>query len=168
MNSIKVHLPESLGTLSAADLAKIAQNHGSPYTEDYNLVMAPLAPLTVQASLLEFAADTLAPLKALMQHEGISADQLSLRQIADAIYGRPPTDPGSSSDFDILEPLMDTDTKSYNDFKNICRFASWVTLYTHTSFLYICFESHLIRVGTAAHIRGQTVLSRWAWAMARA
>ena len=36
VNSIKLHLPASLGTLSAADRARIAANHGSPYTEDYN------------------------------------------------------------------------------------------------------------------------------------
>ena len=36
INSIKIRLPASLSTLSAADLATIAANHGSPYTEDYN------------------------------------------------------------------------------------------------------------------------------------
>ena len=36
INSIKIALPASLGTLSAADLAAIAANHGSPYTEDFN------------------------------------------------------------------------------------------------------------------------------------
>lgn len=36
INSIKIALPASLGTLSAVDLAAIAANHGSPYTEDFN------------------------------------------------------------------------------------------------------------------------------------
>ncbi len=35
INSIKIRLPASLSTLSAADLATIAANHGSPYTEVY-------------------------------------------------------------------------------------------------------------------------------------
>jgi hypothetical protein len=37
VNSIKVTLPSAFGTLSPADLQAIASNHGSPYTEDYNL-----------------------------------------------------------------------------------------------------------------------------------
>ena len=36
INSIQIHLPQTLGTLSAADIAAIAANNGSPYTEDYN------------------------------------------------------------------------------------------------------------------------------------
>ena len=36
INSIKIRLPASLGTLSAADQVAIARNRGSPYTEDYN------------------------------------------------------------------------------------------------------------------------------------
>jgi hypothetical protein len=36
VNSIQMHLPASLGTLSSADIAAIQANHGSPYTEDYN------------------------------------------------------------------------------------------------------------------------------------
>jgi hypothetical protein len=36
INSINIHLPATLGTLSPADIAAIAANNGSPYTEDYN------------------------------------------------------------------------------------------------------------------------------------
>jgi hypothetical protein len=36
INSIQIHLPASLGTLSPADVAAIGANNGSPYTEDYN------------------------------------------------------------------------------------------------------------------------------------
>jgi hypothetical protein len=36
VNSIKIHLPASIGTLSPADIATIQNNHGSAYTEDYN------------------------------------------------------------------------------------------------------------------------------------
>ena len=33
---------------------------------------------------------------------------LSIRQVASALYGRPAIDPGGASEFDILEPLMQT------------------------------------------------------------
>ena len=36
INSIQMHLPAFLGTLSPADIAAIQANHGSAYTEDYN------------------------------------------------------------------------------------------------------------------------------------
>ena len=36
VNTIKIHLPASIGTLSPADIATIQNNHGSAYTEDYN------------------------------------------------------------------------------------------------------------------------------------
>ena len=36
INSIQIHLPASLGTLSPLDIAAIAANNGSPYTGDYN------------------------------------------------------------------------------------------------------------------------------------
>ena len=52
VNSIKVVLPSSFGTLSDADLQTIANNHGSPYTEDFNLVFVPLQPAAVSASLV--------------------------------------------------------------------------------------------------------------------
>jgi hypothetical protein len=38
INSIQIHLPSSLGNLSQVDVAAIAANNGSPYTEDYNLL----------------------------------------------------------------------------------------------------------------------------------
>ena len=59
INSIKINLPETLGTLSAADRQRIAANHGSPYTEDYSNVLDVLEPSTVQAGLLELARDAL-------------------------------------------------------------------------------------------------------------
>ena len=36
INSVRINLPSSLGTLSSADIARVGANHGSPYTEDYN------------------------------------------------------------------------------------------------------------------------------------
>jgi hypothetical protein len=48
INSVKVHLPSSLGDLSATDLQRIADNNGSPYTEDFHLVLDPLQPRLVE------------------------------------------------------------------------------------------------------------------------
>ena len=119
INSINLHLPASLGTLSAADLLTIANNHGSPYTEDYNCVFAPLDPTVVQGSLLGFAREAIGFVVAKAQAEGVGGvEGLSLRAIATALYGRPNIATGSS-DFDILEPLPRTDTKSYDDFIKI-------------------------------------------------
>jgi hypothetical protein len=48
-------LPPTLGNLSDADLACIAANHGSPYTEDYNLVFQP--PLAIDQDVATFQAN---------------------------------------------------------------------------------------------------------------
>jgi len=121
---VKVHLPSSLGTLSASDLSKIAGNHGSPYTEDYNLVLIPLQPDTVKVYLREFALDALVSVSIAASSAGCTPQNLTLRNIAHALCGRPNTDPGGPSEFTILEPLMSTDTKSYDDFIKITQHLS--------------------------------------------
>ena len=119
INSVKLHLPASLGSLSRADLARIASNHGSPYTEPYSNMLAPLQPATVQASLLELNLDTMKLVGAKCLEAGVAPCELGLEDIATALYGRPDVDPGGPSEFEILTPLMDTDTKSYDDFIKI-------------------------------------------------
>ena len=136
VNSIKLQLPSSLGTLSAADCARIAANHGSPYTEDYNNVLVPLQFDDVDESLRLLAINALAPVRALLVH-GATPAQLSLSAIAHALFGRPPIDPGGASEFDILEPLMETDTKSYDDF---------IRIFEHLSSH--CSASTLVRIFT--------------------
>lgn len=123
VNSVKVHLPCTLGTLSEAALAAIAANKGSPYTEDYHKVLDILEPSEVEASLADFASDALASITHVMPTSSQPAD-LSIRQVASALFGRPLIDPGGASEFDILESLMQTDTKSYDDFMKIMRFLS--------------------------------------------
>ena len=60
INAIQLAVPAALD-LSAADVARIKSNHhGSPYTEPFNLVLEPLRPANVQASLIEFARDVCA------------------------------------------------------------------------------------------------------------
>ena len=95
INSVKLELPQSLGTLSPAELLTIASNHGSPYTEDYNLVFVPLQPVTVLSSLATLARDALAPVSAAAAAEGVTPANLTLRMIATALYGRPNIDPGN-------------------------------------------------------------------------
>ena len=119
INSIKLQLPYSLGTLSAADLAAVAHNKGSPYTEDYNLVFVPLQPVAVMGSLVVLSRDALALVTAAAATATVPPAGLTLRQIATALYGRPNIDPGGPSEFEILEPLMRTDTNSYDDFVKI-------------------------------------------------
>lgn len=41
--------------------------------------------------------------------------RLTLRQIANAIFARPNINTGGATYFDVLRPLMKTDTKSYED-----------------------------------------------------
>ena len=119
INSIKLQLPHTLGTLSAADIATIANSHGSPYTEDFNLVFVPLQPVTVMASLVALACDALQLVEVAAVGAEVAPAGLTLRALASALYGRPNIDPGGPSEFEILEPLMRTDTKSYNDFIKI-------------------------------------------------
>lgn len=123
INSVAMRIPSVLGTLAAADISRIVQNCGSPYTEDYNLVLVPLAPRVVDASLCEFQAEML-DLVAQAAHAAQMSHQLpnlTIRQLATALFGRPAVSPGGPSEFDILEPLLDTDTKSYDDFTKIAQ-----------------------------------------------
>ena len=95
VNSVKLHLPASIANLSPAALAAIAANHGSPYTEDYYKVLDPLEPSVVDASLSEFASDAIASVAQCVP-AGFEPDALSIRQIATALFGRPPVDPGGA------------------------------------------------------------------------
>ena len=119
INSIKLELPSSLGTLSEADQQAIAANNGSPYTEDFNLVFVPLQPAAVSASLVWLVQDALKPVSTAATAAGVGLPDLTLRMLASAVYGRPNVDPGGPSEFEILDPLMRTDTKSYDDFVKI-------------------------------------------------
>ena len=119
VNTIALQLPSSLGTLTAAELREIADNHGSPYTGDYNNVFGPLRPRAVENSLEAMARDVLQSLSDSLVTNGVEPSHLTLRQIADALYGRPNTDPGGPTAFKILEALMQTNTMSYEDFSKI-------------------------------------------------
>ena len=72
VNSVQVHVQLyhrlSGHTLSPAALAAISANHGSPYTEDYHLVLNPLEPSTVDGYLRDFYTDALARLWHGMAH----------------------------------------------------------------------------------------------------
>lgn len=59
------------------------------------------------------------PVLVLLDEDGIEACDLSVRQIAHALFGRGRVDPGGPSEFDVLEALERTDTKSYEDFLRI-------------------------------------------------
>ena len=122
INSVKLALPASLGCLSSADRARIANNHGSPYTEDFHLILNPLQPGLVDSNLSEFTVDAMAAIT--RSSNGQCPSTLSIRTIANALFGRPNVDPGGASEFDILAALMNTDTKSYDDLSKIFRHLS--------------------------------------------
>lgn len=46
---------------------------------------------------------------------------LSIRQLAKAIFGRPEIDTGGPTYFDVLPPILKCDTKSYEDLMTIFR-----------------------------------------------
>ena len=142
VNSIQLRLPAAIATLSPVDLQVIAANHGSPYTEDYNLLYGFLSPRAVQGYMEEFAADALASVHTAAG--GGHAADLSLRQLAEALFGRRPVDPGGPSEFDILPPLMRCDTKSYEDGTKIMR--------------HLCDHSSTSTVVNLAYGDGQSVI----------
>ena len=141
INSIHIHLPASLGTLSPADIAKIRANHGSPYTEDYNLLydfirvskcciepvtsvdsfdsdcacVCCLQPSAVERYLREFMADALLSVSSVTVMINVEPSQLGLSTLATALFGRRAVNTGGPSEFDILEPLMNTNTMSHVD-----------------------------------------------------
>ena len=121
VNSIKLRLPAVFATLAPADLLTISSNNGSPYTEDYSHLFDWIRPSAVRGYLSEFSADALSPLhKAAAQSNCLPAS-LTLKQIAQVLFGRCQIDPGGPSEFEILEPLMRCDTKSYQDGIKILR-----------------------------------------------
>jgi hypothetical protein len=124
INSVKVHLPSSLGDLSATDLQRIADNNGSPYTEDFHLVLDPLQPRLVEGYLTEFSADAVAPIVRASVATNTAAHLLGLKTIATALYGRPNVDPGGPSAIQILDPLLNCDTKSHEDWRKLSRHLS--------------------------------------------
>ena len=84
VNSVQVHIPSSLGTLSPAALAAISANHGSPYTEDYHLVLNPLEPSTVDGYLRDFYTDALASVHRAMQSAQVAQPAALRRRSASA------------------------------------------------------------------------------------
>lgn len=77
----------------------------------------------VEGYLDEFTALAMSAVKDSMP-AGMSVSALTIRQIATAIFGRPNVDPGGASEFEILDPLMNTDTKSYEDLSKIAHHLS--------------------------------------------
>jgi hypothetical protein len=155
VNSIRLSLPSILGTLSMQDQCAIRANHGSPYTEPFNSVFAPLDFQTVDDSLLDLAIAALQPINTMLRGHGAATSpaSLTLADVAHALFGRGNVDPGGPSHFDILEPLMECDTKSYDDFVKI--------------FAYLgsqCDPSTIVRIFAGdgqSIIRAKDVKRRW-------
>ena len=122
INSITVPIPSACGNLSDADVARIHANHGSAYTEPFNNILEPLRPAVVRQSLVDFGRDACASINALAFSKGVDVAQLTLRELADALFGRPNMQNGGPTFFLVNEPLMRTDTKSYADMYKILGF----------------------------------------------
>ena len=65
-------------------IATIANSHGSPYTEDFNLVFVPLQPVTVMASLVALARDALQLVEVAAVGAEVAPAGLTLRALASA------------------------------------------------------------------------------------
>lgn len=123
INSINVPVPESCGRLSDADVHRIRLNYGSAYTEPFNNILEPLRPTVVKQSLVDFCKDACASIERAAQQKGVAdGSMLTLRELADALFGRPNIQNGGATFFEVNEPLMKTDTKSYQDMFRILSF----------------------------------------------
>ena len=78
-------------------------------------------PQAVNAYLQEFSADALSSIRQAAVQANTDVASLSIRQIGTALFGRRAVDPGGPSEFDILEPLLNTNTVSYQDSTKIAR-----------------------------------------------
>ena len=85
INAIQLHLPASLGTLLPQEVVTIQRNHGTPYTEDFNHVFAPLDYDTVDASLRSLAIDALTPVLLMLSGP---PNMISLSDVARGLFGR--------------------------------------------------------------------------------
>lgn len=143
VNSVQVLLPHNFPALNGVELLQIAQ-HG-PYTEPYYNLLPPLNPARVQQDLRSYAAEVAQHLRDALP-AGASVNSITMRAIAQATFGYPDTDPRGPTPIRITPPLLDTDTKSYNDLMKIF---SWCLRFVAHLITLIC----LILFGD-----GQTVL----------
>jgi hypothetical protein len=65
--------------------------------------------------LREFTSDALLSVQQAAAAAGSDITGLSIRAIGNSLFERRAVDPGGPSEFDILEPSMDTNTMSYTD-----------------------------------------------------
>ena len=143
VNCVQVLLPHNFPALNGIELLQIAL-HG-PYTEPYANLYAPLNPARVQQDLRSYAHEVARHLRDAVP-PGTQVDQITLRAIAQATFGYPDTDPRGPTPIEITPPLLDTDTKSYNDLMKIF---SWCLRFVAYLVTLIC----LVLFGD-----GQTVL----------
>jgi hypothetical protein len=104
----------SLAPLSDDARARIAA-HG-PYTQDFARVFPILQPHMCQSFMDELLIDTSALLAALGQAP-------TVRDFVVALLSRPNVDPGGPTYTTFLTPLLECDTKSYNDMRRIVDWA---------------------------------------------
>ena len=116
VNCVQVLIPHSFPRLTAGEMLLIAR-HG-PYTEPFENIMPPLAPARAQQELRDCSAEVLSSIRDQLP-DGTPPSDISLKQIADGIFGRPDTDPRGPTPIKITPPCLKTDTKSYDDMMRI-------------------------------------------------
>ena len=134
VNGIKLRLPDTLPMLTANDLLYL-KVQGTPYTEDFRNVSLAVSPHAVRANLRDFTEMANARIRCRVGNGDPS--ELSLREIIEAIFGRPRTLSGGPTPLDILPPLKDCDTKSYADLLKI--FANMLVHSAATVLIFILF-----------------------------
>ena len=106
------HPPSRVSQLSHAQL--LPQSDSRPRTHMPTCLCCS-QPTAVHGYLCEFSLDAMASVSQAAAGARVCVEQLSLRVLGNALFGRRSVDPGGPSEFDILEPLMQCDTKSYSD-----------------------------------------------------
>ena len=86
-----------MGHLRPEDVARIRSNHGSAYTEPFNLIADEICPLEVERSLDSFAKDVLLSVTEAAADLSEQPEDLTLREIAHALCGRRDVDTGEPS-----------------------------------------------------------------------
>jgi len=112
-----VHFPVPTALLPQLDAHALTTIHqrgvysGAPFMT----ILPHLHPTTVQASLDKFLTQQLQYVSQFALTLGKPITMVSSAEVMDALVGRPLTDPGGATYFNILPTLRDCDTKSYDD-----------------------------------------------------
>ena len=112
-----IHLPVPCSLTAQVDRQAVVQilRDGVYCGAPFITLLTPLHHASVQTSLNTFMVLQLALITTFAQAAGKHVSALSDVEIMDILVGRPLSDPGGPTYFNILPTVRDCDTKSYND-----------------------------------------------------